>query len=120
MPQKTPLLDQGKSAVERYPEATESVERKFIRLRDEWKSQRKPESSSTRLAMHPAYQKIIGMGPAVVPFLLRELANHSPEAWFWALMAVTEADPVPPELRGDGAAMARAWLEWGKKQGYQW
>lgn len=96
-----------------------STESKFMRLREEWKSQRGPESSTARLAMHPAYQKIIGMGPAVVPLLLRELESE-PEAWFWALRAITEEDPVPPEIRGDGGAMAQAWLKWGKEWGYQW
>ncbi len=95
------------------------VESKFIRLRDEWKAQRGPESSTQRLAMHPAYQKIIGMGPDVVPLLLRELECDL-DSWFWALRAITEADPVPPEARGDGEAMARAWLEWGRERGYRW
>jgi len=118
MPSDIPLLDLGREVLEDYQDSPARLERKFVRLRDEWKSQRKPESSSARLAMHPAYQKIIGMGPPVVPLLLRELANRAPESWFWALMAITEANPVPPESRGDGEAMARAWLEWGKKQGY--
>jgi hypothetical protein len=97
----------------------DEIEKKFIRLRDLWKSQRGPESSTTRLMMHPAYQKIIGMGPAVVPLLLREL-EHEPDNWFWALRAITEEDPVPPETRGDGGAMARAWLNWARERGYQW
>jgi hypothetical protein len=96
-----------------------ALEQKFARLKKEWKTQRGPESSTTRLVMHPAYQKIIGMGPAVVPLLLRELENNL-DNWFWALRAITEADPVPPEVRGDGAAMAQAWLKWGKEQGLRW
>jgi hypothetical protein len=98
----------------------DAVERKFIRLRDEWKAQRGHESSTARLAMHPAYQKIIGMGPVVLPLLFRELASKEPDAWFWALRAITEADPVRPEDRGDGAKMTRVWLEWAKQQGYHW
>lgn len=69
--------------------------------------------------MHPAYQTIIGMGPDAVPFLLREL-EMNPDAWFWALRSITEADPVPLNVRGDVLAMARAWLAWGRNQGYQW
>ncbi len=95
------------------------IESKFIRLRNEWKAQRGPESSTQRMAMHPAYQKIIGMGPAVVPLLLRERETDL-DSWFWALRAITEEDPVPPEARGDGAAMAGAWLEWGRERGYRW
>lgn len=96
-----------------------SPERKFIRLRDEWKSQRGHESSTVKLLMHPAYQKIIGMGSDAVPFLLRELEGE-PDLWFWALYAITEQDPVAEGDRGDGEAMAQAWLTWGRDRGYQW
>jgi len=123
-------LNHGKKIVEdialerKHPHATRhdstAIERKFVRLRDEWRAKRKPESSSIKLGMHPAYLKIIGMGPDVVPLLLRELATNGPESWFLALMAITEADPVPSEHRGDGVAMTQAWIQWGKDQGYQW
>jgi hypothetical protein len=95
------------------------MESKFIRLRDEWKVQRQHESSTTRMVMLPAYQQIIGMGQDVVPMLLRELETDL-DAWFWALRAITEADPVREEDRGNGEAMARAWLLWAKEQGIQW
>ena len=95
------------------------IEEKFVRLRDEWKSQRGPSSSTVKLVMHPAYQTIIGMGREVVPCLLRELETNI-DNWFWALRAITEADPVREEDRGDGQAMATAWLAWGRDQGYQW
>jgi hypothetical protein len=72
-----------------------------------------------KLVMHPAYQKIIGMGPGVVPLLLRELENDL-DVWFWALRAITEENPVPKEARGDGAAMARSWLDWARRRGIAW
>jgi hypothetical protein len=97
----------------------EMLEKKFIRLRDEWKAQRGLYSSTTKLTMHPAYQKIIGMGPAAIPLLLRELETEV-DSWFWALRAITEEDPVPPEMIGDGQAMAMAWLHWGREKGYRW
>jgi hypothetical protein len=97
----------------------ETIEKKFIRLRDEWKSQRGPESSTTRMVMHPAYQKIIGMGPDAVPFLLRELERQV-DNWFWALHTITEEDPVPAEAAGDWRAMAKVWLAWGRERGYEW
>jgi hypothetical protein len=93
--------------------------RKFIRLRDEWKAQRGHEPSTMKTVLLPAYQKIIGMGPDAVPLLLGELATCV-DNWFWALMAITEEDPVPESARGDGDAMARAWLKWGEERGYQW
>jgi len=100
-------------------EETKSAEQKFMRLRDEWKAHRGHHSDTVTLVMHPAYQSIIGMGSAAIPFLLRELAIH-PDRWYWALRAITEADPVPEEARGNSRAMAQAWLEWGKERGYQW
>ena len=61
--------------------------------------------------------EVVGMGREVVPQLLEELQTDV-DAWFWALRAITEENPVRPEDVGDGAAMARAWLMWGKDKGY--
>jgi hypothetical protein len=122
MPEDQVRLDQGEGAIDgligRAP-APNGVAKKFIRLRDEWKSQRGHESSTTRQVMHPSYQKIIGLGPDAVPLLLRELETDL-DAWFWALRAITEEDPVPEEARGNGQAMAQAWLRWAREQGIQW
>lgn len=67
--------------------------------------------------MHPAYQRIIGMGDAAVPLILQEL-ERSPDHWFWALNAITGADPVPESRRGVMSEMVKAWLEWGVQHGY--
>jgi hypothetical protein len=98
---------------------TPTTEKKFIRLKDEWKSKRGPESSPVNLAMHPAYLKIIGMGQAAIPLLLREL-ERQPDMWFLALRSITEEDPVSEEHRGNVKAMAGDWVEWGRESGYQW
>jgi hypothetical protein len=96
-----------------------NLEKKFLRLRDEWKAQRGHEPSTMKTVLLPAYQKIIGIGPAAIPFLLRELDTNV-DNWFWALMAITEEDPVSDSIRGNGKAMAQAWLTWGKDRGYHW
>lgn len=93
------------------------VERAFRRLADEWKSSTGPSSSAGQSAMHPAYQQIIGLGPAVIPCLLRELQT-SLDHWFWALRAVTGEDPTPESARGGFEEMTQAWLEWGREHGY--
>lgn len=90
-------------------------ERKFRRLADQWLRETAHISSIKKACMHPAYQRIIGMGPAVVPYLLREL-EQNPDHWFWALNAITEQDPASAEDSLDGAKMA--WLEWGREKGY--
>ena len=69
------------------------IEKKFIALRDEWKAKRGHHSDTLKLAMHSAYQQIIGLGPDVIPLLLRELAT-APDRWYWALRALTGEDPV--------------------------
>ena len=98
---------------------SQEVEQKFVRLKAEWKAKRGPASSMTKLVMHPSYQTIIGMGREVVPLLLREL-ERDPDVWFWALRAITEANPVPSSARGNVREMAIAWIKWGREQGYQW
>lgn len=95
------------------PTVSETLEKKFIRLRDQWKAETAHVSSTTRLVLHPAYQAIIGMGPDVVPLLLRELERRV-DNWFWALHAITQADPADPGSQGDGEKIAKAWLAWGK------
>ena len=86
----------------------------FRALVDQWRVERGVMSSITQSALCPAYQSIIGMGPSVVPFILGQLRaeGDEPDQWFWALKAITDADPVSKEDRGDFPAMARAWLQW--------
>jgi hypothetical protein len=102
-----------------HPGLKDAAEKKFNKLRDEWKTKRGHEPSTTKIILIPAYQKIIGMGQDAIPFLLRELETDL-DNWFWALMMITDDDPVPKELRGDGEAMAKAWIQWGKELGYRW
>jgi hypothetical protein len=115
----TPLRRQSRPWEQPSSRVEHPAEEKFIRLRDQWKAEKRHESSTIKLVMHPAYQTIIGMGQDAVPFLLRELETNL-DNWFWALRAITEANPVPDEIRGDGQAMAEAWLKWGREQRYQW
>jgi hypothetical protein len=95
-------------------------EMRFRELVLQWKSARSAlSSSSTIIAMHPAYQHIIGMGVPAVPLILRELAREL-DHWFWALKAITGEDPVPSEHRGRMRQMAADWLQWGRERGYAW
>jgi hypothetical protein len=94
-----------------------TFEIRFNELLLEWKSTRPASSSSTVIAMQPAYQQIIGMGAPVVPFILRELSREL-DHWFWALKAITGQDPVSPEHRGRMRDMAADWLRWGREKGY--
>ncbi|NNC33210.1 hypothetical protein HKM21_28530 [Longimicrobium terrae] len=88
----------------------------FRRLAAEWKRDTADESSVARMAMHPAYQRIIGMGPAALPLILAELEEEY-DQWFWALKSITGEDPVLPEDRGYVDRMARSWARWARQNG---
>jgi hypothetical protein len=95
------------------------LEAEFNSLAEEWRAETGMLSLVTQKSMHPAYQKIIGMGQPVVPLILRDL-EQKPDHWFWALRAITGDNPVKSEQRGRMKMMAQAWIEWGKEHGYEW
>lgn len=90
---------------------------RFLDLKQEWEADTAMLSSITEIAMHPAYQQIIGMGPLAVPLILNEMEMKFGH-WFWALKSITGEDPVPPEKKGKMKEMTEAWLFWGHEQGY--
>ena len=103
----------GDHAGERYL----ARKRRFAALAQEWTEATAFTSSATAMAMHPAYQQIIGMGDAALPFIFQEL-RRQPDHWFWALKAITGEDPVPPSDRGQIEKMAAVWLQWAEQRGY--
>jgi hypothetical protein len=99
-------------------EANEEQAARFETLAEQWKHDTAHLSNIAKKALHPAYQEIIGMGERAVPLLLAEL-KREPDDWFWALNAITGANPVSPASRGNVQAMAAAWLLWGAEKGYK-
>jgi hypothetical protein len=93
-------------------------EERFNRLATQWKKETFLLSKVSAKVIHMAYQKIIGMGAAAVPLILKDLLKNGPNHWFWALHAITEEDPVPKDKVGDITAMTEAWLQWGRNKGY--
>lgn len=88
---------------------------RFEELRLRWEDETEFYSTAMLRYMHPAYQRIIGMGADVLPMILRALRDE-PEDWYWALSAISGQDPAegaetPSEAR-------ERWLEWGAEQGY--
>jgi len=80
-----------------------------------WKKETLTSSSLANVAMHPSYQRIIGLGPQVVPLILQDLRDFG-GPWFWALRALTGENPVPPEHRGKISLMTEDWLQWGRER----
>jgi len=75
---------------------------------------------------HPCYAELVGMGPEIVPALLRQLEEfHDPgDLSIWhaisALYALTKASPIPQEHAGRLRLIIEDWLEWGRKEGIEW
>lgn len=95
--------------------ATEESEREFRALAAQCHRDTAHLSSMSQKINHPAYQRIIGMGSAVLPLLLQELEQR-PDHWFRALADITGENLVP---KGSTFGQARTlWLAWGRQQGY--
>lgn len=88
----------------------------FNELADTWERETRAESFAHRRAMHPAYQRIIGLGPAVIPLILDRIRQRQSGHWFWALNALTGEDPAAGTTKPRDARAA--WLAWGAERGY--
>ena len=95
----------------------EDVETKFQELFWLWKRDVAYQSSLEVMMLNENYQRIIGLGPDVVPVILREL-KREPAFLFPALAAVTRENPVPADHEGDVARMAEDWIQWGREKGF--
>ena len=89
----------------------------FNLLVAQWEQETSLFSSLDKICMHHAYQRIIGMGEKILPLIFSEL-ERNPAHWFWALSAITGANPIQPDQRGNLLKMTRAWLDWAKSHGY--
>jgi|SRR3989339_323947 len=89
----------------------------FNDLKDMWEDDTIMLSSVHEIVLHPAYQKIIGMGYDALPLILNEMI-HKGGNWFWALKAISGEDPVDPAYWGNIKEMTKAWIKWGQDRGY--
>jgi len=62
-----------------------NIQVQFNQLANTWKQETGHLSNMTTRAMHPAYQRIIGMGKEAVPLMLDEFRRGELDVWFWAL-----------------------------------
>src|SRR5262245_53355685 len=91
------------------------IQETFAQLRDDWRRHTGHLSSITARVLHPAYQRIIGLGMRALPLLLAEL-QECPAQWTWALRAISGEDPVPPSDCGTLRKERDAWLAWGRER----
>lgn len=134
--QKIPLIDfleakmkeavpkEPPKAIEKEPKSiiegsltAEQLGQKFNELSRKWKDETINLSSMQQIALNFAYQEIIGLGPRAISLILNQL-KREPDFWFWALRALTRANPVTEEMYGDLEAMTKAWIDWGREHAY--
>lgn len=93
-----------------------NVETEFKRLSKLLNSKYLGHALLTDRLFSAEYAAVIGLGPRVVPLILRDL-QKSLSPWFWALRALTRTDAASDVGAGDFGAMRASWLAWGKKNG---
>ncbi len=96
------------------PQLDINLEERFNELASKWQHETCGLSSITKKITNFNYLKIIAMGKAIVPLILRSLAQQ-PDHWFVALKALTDQDPTSPNSSFDQAV--EAWLRWGRQEG---
>lgn len=88
---------------------------KFRDLSFTWQHDHRFTSDLEKIAMHPAYQEIIGMGEKALPYIIDSM-QKKPHHWFAALKAITGVDPVDDDDMGNMFEMTNAWLNWYEKR----
>ncbi len=92
-----------------------SLEQEFNELAAHWYRETRKLSAADQMVLHPAYQKIIGMGKDALPFIFKEL-KRTRGHWIWALVMILRDDIAKPEMNFKQAV--DAWLDWGERNGY--
>ncbi|MHB1462621.1 MAG: hypothetical protein ACYC1M_15135 [Armatimonadota bacterium] len=84
---------------------------------EQWKRETLYKSSIDQIVSHPSYIMIIGMGPAALPLIFKELQSEV-DHWFYALAMITGVNPIKDEDAGDMAKMRDTWLTYARSRGW--
>src|SRR5947209_16450061 len=103
------------AAVEIAQKPRPDLEHEFHALADQCYRETRMLSFIRQKAVHPAYQKIIGMGADALPFIFRELKERGAD-WLWALEAITRENPA--NGKSNFREAVAEWLAWGREHGY--
>jgi len=100
---------------ERPSSEEQGIYAEFRKYVDAWRQETNILSSIQAKVFNHNYQRIVGMGPVVLPFILEDLRDHG-GYWYWALECITRENPA--EGAPDLPAAKAAWLEFGRVHGY--
>ena len=98
----------------RFRRTDTEVDDLFAELQEAWKTETAAYPSVRDRIMHPAYQRIVGLGPQVVPLIIEQL-QRDVDHWFWALAMIVGHDAAPAARTVDEAA--KGWVEWAAENG---
>lgn len=96
-----------------YSQQPDTLEKEFAKHSKRWIRDTVHLSSPSEKYLHPSYARIMGLGAPAVRLILRSLEKQ-PADWFYALRAMTGANPVTSAMAGDMDQMMDAWLQWGR------
>jgi hypothetical protein len=92
------------------------LEELFAKLAEQWHDETGMYSISRQKVAHPAYLRIIGLGPRAIPLIIEDMRTNG-GWWFDALEALTGQNPASNVDRGKPLEMQAAWLAWAATQG---
>lgn len=110
-----PVLTHHSDVEPQYLRGSETVRDRFQRWSSQVELDTQYLSSMQDVAMHPAYQRVIGLGLEVMPYLLESL-KENPGRWIWAVNAIAGEDAAEGCESFEEAK--ECWLAWGRRFGY--
>lgn len=94
---------------------TEGLRSLFNDLVEVWNEDTMMSSSMREICTHWAYQRVIGLGLAVVPLIMEQI-REGDRHWGWALTSITGENPA--EHYDSLQEASDAWLQWGAQKGF--
>lgn len=89
---------------------------RFYSLVRRWRTETALSSRVSDKIQSVAFQKIVALGDAAVPLILKEL-RQTPDFLFMALQFITKENPAAPETAGRVSEIIDAWMQWAERTG---
>ena len=99
----------------RYTATKADIFIKFHIWLDQWRRETASKSLVRDKVGHPAFKRIVNLGPVAVPWILKEIRHH-PDFLVMALSEIEKGEnPVPASARGKIKEIVNAWLNWANR-----
>lgn len=91
----------------------EDCKQEFDRLADDWENGTMHFSHTRGMKEHFAFQKLVDLGPKIIPWAMERLKKELGVFWFLILLELVDSPP-DTKVNGDMREMKRRWIEWEK------